>query len=92
MGAVGRVVVGGCCCWVALAVLGAVSVGGTLAVLEGPLPVVGVVAVGRASFMRVCWRCGRWLCSGGRRGEWVALVAAGGGFRVEGIVDGLLGR
>ena len=29
---------------------------------------------------------------GGARWRWVALVAAGWGLRVEGIVDGLLGR
>jgi len=29
---------------------------------------------------------------GGEGGRWVALVAAGGGLRVEGVVDGLLGR
>eukprot|EP00966_Prymnesium_polylepis_P164688 3807229-Prymnesium_polylepis.1 len=44
LGGVGWVVIGGCCCWVALAALGAASVGGALAALEGPLPVVGVVA------------------------------------------------
>ena len=68
LGGVGWVVVGGCCCWVSQVVLGAASVGGALAVLEGPLPVVGVVAVGRDACIRECWRCGRWLCSGGRGG------------------------
>ena len=92
LGGVGWVVVGGCCCWVAQVVLGAASVGGVLAVLEGPLPVVGVVAVGvRCVHARVLalWAM---VVLGGARGRWVALVAAGWGLRIEGIVDGLLGR
>ena len=62
-----------------------------MVVLEGPLPVVGVVAVGCDAHARVLalWAM---VVLGRARGRWVALVAAGWGLRVEGIVDGLLGR